>query len=84
LDLLDAGKRVYLPIDGVSSQRPGDREAALRQMQAHGATLTTTESLLFLLLQDAAHPKFKATSQLVIEHNKRGPNPLDRLTQPLA
>jgi hypothetical protein len=69
LELLGAGKRVFLPIDGVSSQRRGDREVALRLLESAGATLTTSESLLFMLLGTAEHPKFKDVSKLLVKAN---------------
>lgn len=70
LDLLRDGRRVYLPVDAISSQRAGDRAVALHQLSQAGAILTTTESLLFTLLGSASHPKFKEISKIVIEHNK--------------
>jgi len=70
LDLLDAGKRVFVVADGVSSQRPGDRTVALQALAAAGATVTTLEGALFALMRDAAHPAFKAVSRLCVEHHE--------------
>lgn len=69
-DLLDAGKRVFVVADAVSSQRPGDRTVALQAMAAAGATVTTLEGALFALMRDAQHAAFKAVSRLVVEHHE--------------
>ena len=70
LDLLREGANVHIVVDGVSSQRRGDRAVALRLLQSSGAILTTTESIIFSLLGSAEHPAFKAVQPIVIAHNK--------------
>ena len=72
LELLSKGKRVWVVVDGVSSQRPTDRSVALQLMRQQGALLTTTESLMLALLGDATHPQFKPVQKVLIEHNKIG------------
>jgi len=67
LDLLRAGFAVYLPLDGISSQLLSDREAAIERMRGAGAVVTTSESILYEILGDAKHPKFKDTLPLVKE-----------------
>ncbi len=79
LDLLELGHPVFLPVDGISSQRAGDRELALSTMQAAGAMLTTTESLLFMLMRSAEHPQFKSVLGIVKEHHKMGATELAAL-----
>lgn len=37
--------------------------------------MTTTESLLFQMLEDSTHPKFKEISKLIIEHAKKKIDP---------
>ena len=59
LELLEHGYDVHLVVDGVSSQRPHDREVAIQRIAQSGAFLTTSESILFELMNDAKHPKFK-------------------------
>jgi hypothetical protein len=76
LDLLSQGKSVYVVVDGVSSQRSGDRMVALQLLNTAGAALTTTESLMLGLVGGADHPRFKDLSKLLIEHNK-APTELD-------
>ena len=68
LDLLAQGKRCWVVVDGVSSQRAGDRAVALQLMRDAGAYLTTTESLVFGLLGSAAEPDFKAVQKVVMEN----------------
>eukprot|EP00667_Euglena_gracilis_P021933 EG_transcript_24209 len=64
LDLLRAGYQVYLPADGVSSQRALDRTVALDRMRHLGVHVSTSESILFELLGDATDPHFKDISAL--------------------
>lgn len=68
LDLLEMGKEVHVICDGVSSQKPYDREIALQRMSSAGAYLTTAQSLAFSLMQAADHPQFKAISKLTVNH----------------
>jgi nicotinamidase-related amidase len=65
LDLLAAGFRVYVAADAVGARRDIDHQVALRRMEASGATLTTTEAILFEWCERAGTPNFKSISQLV-------------------
>eukprot|EP00274_Cyanoptyche_gloeocystis_P008114 CAMPEP_0196661558 /NCGR_PEP_ID=MMETSP1086-20130531/44862_1 /TAXON_ID=77921 /ORGANISM="Cyanoptyche gloeocystis , Strain SAG4.97" /LENGTH=158 /DNA_ID=CAMNT_0041996509 /DNA_START=186 /DNA_END=662 /DNA_ORIENTATION=+ len=65
LDLLEKGYEVHLVTDGVSSQRPFDRQIAIERLKTAGVFLTTSESALFQLIQSADHAKFKEISALV-------------------
>lgn len=67
LDLLASGWRVYVPIDAVGARFSVDRETAFRRMESCGATLTTTESVLFEWCQASGTPQFKEISLLVRE-----------------
>ncbi|KAK2781629.1 hypothetical protein FQN52_001406 [Onygenales sp. PD_12] len=65
LDLLELGHRVYVVADGVSSSNSEERGVALARLRDAGATVTTSESLMFEVLGDAGHKGFKEVSGLV-------------------
>ena len=65
-DLLDAGFRVFLPVDGVASRFALDHDVALRRLERAGAVPTTAEAVAFEWVRDAADPRFKAVSKLVV------------------
>ena len=70
LDLIDNGYDVHLLADGTSSQRPYDRAVAMKRLEQAGVCLTTTESLVFMLMEDSKHPQFKTVSGMIRDHNK--------------
>ncbi|AEA00475.1 MULTISPECIES: isochorismatase family protein [Aerococcus] len=59
--------QVTLVRDAVTARSAQEHEWALSQLQADGATLLSSESLLYRLLEDAKNPHFKAISNLVKE-----------------
>ncbi|CAF3041285.1 unnamed protein product [Rotaria sp. Silwood2] len=65
IDLLSQGYRVYIVVDAVSSRSLTDRMYAFDQMRQAGAFLTTFESIVLQLTEDASHPKFKQIQQLI-------------------
>ncbi|XP_071478305.1 isochorismatase domain-containing protein 2-like [Diadema antillarum] len=65
LDLLDKGYDVHVVADAVSSRSMVDRMFAISRMRDCGAFITTSESVLLSLVQDAAHPKFKEIQKLI-------------------
>ncbi len=67
LDLLAAGKSVYIAVDAVGARFAINEKIALKRMQSCGATLTTTEAALFEWCQAAGTPQFKQISALVRE-----------------
>ena len=70
LELLAQGIEVHIPIDAVSSVRSFDRTVALKRLEASGAIMTTSETVLFQLMGDSKHPKFRTVSKLVKEHGQ--------------
>jgi len=64
-DLLAAGYEVHVPHDGVNSRRRADRDWALRRMEATGAVITSTESVLFELLERSGTDDFKIVAALI-------------------
>ena len=67
LDLLSQGFRVYVPADSVASRGELDWKIALDRLSLSGATITTTESVLFEWCETSAAPEFKAISRLIRE-----------------
>ena len=67
LDLLAAGFSVYVPADAVASRNAFDRDVALQRLRDSGATITTTESILFEWCEVAGTPEFKQVQALVRE-----------------
>ena len=61
------GYEVHVLVDGVSSQRLGDRSVALQRLSQAGAFLATSEMVLFQLMVETAHPAFKSISALAKE-----------------
>ncbi|KAK2746092.1 hypothetical protein FQN57_003432 [Myotisia sp. PD_48] len=65
LDLLSLGHRVYIVADGVSSANPEERNVALARLRDAGATITTSESVLFEVMGDSKIDCFREISGLV-------------------
>ncbi|HEY0372666.1 MAG TPA: hydrolase, partial [Thermoanaerobaculia bacterium] len=65
LDLLGAGRKVWVVADAVSSRTPRNRDIALQRMTSEGAKLSSTEMALFELLVTAGTEEFRAVSKLV-------------------
>ncbi len=65
LDLLASKFQVDVPADAVSSRNTLDYETALRRMQRHNAEITTTESVLFELLNICGTEEFKEISNII-------------------
>ncbi len=72
--VLEALEKNYKPIvvaDAVSSISGFDHDIALDRIKKEGATIVSTEMLLFELLRGSFHPHFKEVSRLV-KDNKTG------------
>lgn len=64
-DLAAQGVVVHVPIDGVASRRDDHRQVGLDLCARAGAVITTTETVVFDLLERAGTPAFKALAPLV-------------------
>ena len=65
LDLIENGFQVNIAADAVSSRRKFDYEIALERMRANKAEITTSESILFELLNVCGTNEFKEIIKIV-------------------
>ncbi len=65
IDLLEEGYAPVVVEDCVSSRNPGDKQVAIERMRQEGATITTSESILFELTRRSGTDTFKRISKLV-------------------
>jgi nicotinamidase-related amidase len=65
LDLLQAGKTVFVVEDAIISRNPSNKANAIARLQQAGCLITNTESVAFEWLGNANHEAFKAISKLV-------------------
>ncbi len=65
LDLIENGFQVNLAADAVTSRKNFDYETAINRMRSKGAEITSTESILFELLNVCGTEEFKKISQIV-------------------
>ncbi|MEO7093256.1 MAG: isochorismatase family protein [Polyangiales bacterium] len=64
-ELAARGIDVHVPHDAVASRRDDDKQIALDLMRRAGATITTTETVVFDWLQKAEGDAFKALSKKI-------------------
>ena len=65
IDMINRGLRVVVVADCVSSRKQYDKEIALERMRQEGASISTSESILFELCREAGSDTFKQISKLV-------------------
>lgn len=70
-DLLATGFQVFVAADAVSSRNELDWRIALERMSAGGATIVTTESVLFEWCEVSGTSEFKQISQLIKERESK-------------
>jgi len=66
LDFLQKGFKVIIISDAMSSRNRGDHDIALQRMLHRGATLTTTESIIFELCKTADRKEFKEIRNIIM------------------
>lgn len=64
-ELLSENKHVVVLNDAISSRSIYDYSSAIAELRDCGARISTTETILFELLEDAKAPEFKEISQLI-------------------
>jgi nicotinamidase-related amidase len=65
LDLIAAGKQVFIVEDAVISRNPANKTNAIARMREAGCIITNTESVAFEWLGAANGDAFKAVSRLI-------------------
>ncbi|XP_022109882.1 isochorismatase domain-containing protein 1-like isoform X2 [Acanthaster planci] len=65
LDLLAKGLDVHVVADACSSRSMMDRQFAYERLRQAGVIVTTSEAVIFQLLGESKHPKFKEVQALV-------------------
>jgi len=65
LDAKAHGYEVLYVCDAVSSRDPYNKQIAIERLIQNKVEMVSTEMLLFELVNDAKHPKFKAISALI-------------------
>jgi nicotinamidase-related amidase len=65
LDLIAAGKQVFVVDDAVISRNPANKANAIARMREAGCIITNTESVAFEWLGAAGGDAFKAVSKLI-------------------
>jgi nicotinamidase-related amidase len=64
-DMLAAGHEVVLAADAISSRTPLNRQIGIDKCVAAGAVVSSAETVLFEMLEQAGSDQFKAISRLV-------------------
>jgi isochorismate hydrolase len=65
MDLIQHGLFVHVVADATSSRAEENKQIGLNRMAKEGAVITSTEMLLFELLRDAKHEKFRELAKLI-------------------
>jgi nicotinamidase-related amidase len=65
LDLLDAGKRLFVVEDATGSRSIANWQRGIHRMRDAGATVVSTEMILFELMETAGAGEFKELQRLV-------------------
>ncbi|KAM0281353.1 hypothetical protein ACHAQH_003621 [Verticillium albo-atrum] len=79
IDLIAAGHKVYVCADGVSSCNKEEVGIALARLRGEGATVTTSESVIYELMGDAKVDEFKGIVGVVKETSRATKDSLQAL-----
>ena len=64
-DMLENGYKIFVAADAVSSRKSLDHNLGVERMREAGAVITTTEAVMYELMEEAANPLFKEFLKLV-------------------
>lgn len=64
-DLIDEKFNVFLAVDAISSRKILDFKYAIKRMRGKGVNITTTESILFEIIEKSSHEKFKLIAKFI-------------------
>lgn len=70
MGILDRGMNVWIVTDGVSSRNLEDHQVGLARLQAIGASIGSSEMLIYELLGKAGSPEFKQILPIIIARDK--------------
>lgn len=65
LSALRKGFDVHVVADAISSRKKNDKKIAISRMQREGVKLTSTEMIIFQLIEDAKDEKFKELIKII-------------------
>tara|TARA_Y100001980_G_C14290032_1_gene121365 strand:- start:1 stop:564 length:564 start_codon:yes stop_codon:yes gene_type:complete len=65
LDFLIEGYKVYIVADAIGSRNINDHNISLERMITKGATIASTESIIFELCETSSRKEFKSISNLI-------------------
>lgn len=66
MDLIAAGYNVHIVADCTSSRSDEDRKLAFERLKQIGCFITTSENIIFKLLQHEKHPKYDEICELTL------------------
>lgn len=64
--LMQMGKKVWIVSDAVSSRNAEDHQVALRRLEGLGASVGSSEMLIYELLEKAGTPQFKEILPFIV------------------
>jgi len=65
MDLIQKGLDVHVIADATSSRTKENKDSGINRMAKEGAVISSTEMLLFELLRNAKHEKFRELAKLI-------------------